>query len=157
MPTQRRAEPAELPALWELRTRAIRAGCAGHYPPHVIDTWCAAAAPATIATLIAAGGALVEEEKGLVIGYVILDLETGEVDAAFVDPAWQGRGVGQRLLAALETLALRHGLCRLFVSSSLNAAPAYERAGYVALRRERYPHRSGVELESVFMEKILPC
>jgi len=54
MPTQRRAEPAELPALWELRTRAIR-------------------------------------------------------------------------------------------------------AGYVALRRERYPHRSGVELESVFMEKILPC
>jgi len=157
MPIQRHAEPAELPTLWALRTRAIRSSCAGHYPLEIIEAWCAATPPEKMAALIAAGGTLVEEEDGLVIGYAILDLVTGEVDAAFVDPAWQGRGVGRRLLAALDAIALRHGLCRLFVSSSLNAVSAYERAGYVALRRERYPHRSGLQLESVFMEKILPC
>lgn len=157
MPTQRRAEPADLPALWALRTRAIRAGCAGHYPPGVIDIWCEAAPPETMAALIAAGGALVEEDAGQLLGYAILNLDTGELDAAFVDPAQQGRGVARRLLAALDAMALRHGLRRLFLSSSLNAVPAYERAGYVALRRESYPHRSGIVLESVYMEKILAC
>lgn len=156
-PSQRRAEAADLPALWELRTRAIRGGCAGHYPPDVIETWCASAPPEKIAALIAAGGVLVEEEDGRLLGYAILDLDTGELDAAFVEPAQQGRGIARRLLGALDAMAQRHGLRRLFLSSSLNAVPAYERAGYVALRRESYPHRSGIALESVFMEKTLPC
>ncbi|MEW6760815.1 MAG: GNAT family N-acetyltransferase [Pseudomonadota bacterium] len=156
-PTQRRAIPADLPELGALRTHAIRAGCASHYPPEVIDTWCAVAPPEQMAALITAGGALVEEEDGQLLGYAILNLDTGELDAAFVDPAQQGRGVARRLLAALDAMALRHGLRRLFLSSSLNAVPAYERAGYVALRRETYPHRSGIVLESVFMEKTLPC
>jgi len=30
-------------------------------------------------------------------------------------------------------------------------------AGYTAARRESYPHRSGVQLESVFMEKVFTC
>lgn len=157
MPTQRQAEPADLHALWELRTRAIRATCAAHYPDATIDAWCAAAPPDKLPALLEAGGALVEEEDGQLLGYAILDLRTGELDAAFVDPAHQGRGIARRLLAALDAMALERGLRRLFLSSSLNAAPFYERAGYVALRREVYPHRSGIGLESVYMEKWLPC
>ncbi|MGI4720177.1 MAG: GNAT family N-acetyltransferase [Janthinobacterium lividum] len=157
MPHQRRAGPADIPALWELRTRAIRHACASHYAGDVIETWCAAAPPDGMAALLAAGGGLVEEEQGRILGFAILDLATGELDAAFVDPAHQGRGVARRLLAALDALALAHGLRRLFLSSSLNAVPAYERAGYVTLRRERYQHRSGIYLESVLMEKTLPC
>jgi GNAT superfamily N-acetyltransferase len=155
MTKQRRAGLADLQALWELRTRAIRAACASHYPAAIIDAWCAAPPPEKLAALLAAGGALVEEEDGQLLGYAILDLETGELDAAFVEPAQQGRGIARRLLAALDAMALEHGLHRLFLSSSLNAVPAYERAGYVALRRELYPHRSGLQLESVYMEKLL--
>lgn len=157
MPQQRQAELADLHELWELRTRAIRAGCAAHYPADIIDAWCAAPPPARLPPLLEVGGALVEEENGQVLGYAILDLETGELDAAFVDPAHQGRGIASRLLAALDAMAISRGLHRLFLSSSLNAVPAYERAGYVALRREIYPHRSGIQLESVYMEKTLPC
>lgn len=156
MPKQRRAGPADLPALWELRTRAIRATCAAHYPSDIIEAWCAAPPPAKLRPLLEAGGALVEEEDGRVAGYAILNLETGELDAAFVDPAYQGRGIARRLLAALDAMAMEHGLRRLFLSSSLNAVPVYERAGYVVLRREIYPHRSGLQLESVYMEKELP-
>jgi len=157
IPIQRRAEPADLAGLWELRTRAIRAGCTSHYPGEVIDAWCAAAPPARLPALIAAGGALLIEENGRILGYAILDLASGEIDAAFVEPACQGRGIARRLLAALEAMAVAHGLRRLFLSSSLNAVPAYERAGFVAMRRESYPHRSSIELDSVFMEKTLPC
>lgn len=156
MPTQRRAGLADLHALWQLRTRAIRAGCAAHYPDAIIDAWCAAPPPDKLPALLEAGGGLVEEDDGSMLGYAILDLETGELDAAFVDPAHQGRGIAKRLLAALDAMAIERGLGRLFLSSSLNAVPVYERAGYVAVRREIYPHRSGIQLASVYMEKSLP-
>lgn len=156
IPNQRRATPADLHTLWDLRTRAIRATCASHYPAAIIDAWCAAPPPDKLPLLLEAGGGLVEEEDGQVLGYAILDLETGELDAAFVDPAHQGRGIAGRLLATLDAMASERGLRRLFLSSSLNAVPVYKRAGYVALRREIYPHRSGIQLESVYMEKRLP-
>jgi len=155
MPKQRKALPADLHPLWELRTRAIRATCAPHYPAAIIDAWCAAPPPDKLPALLEAGGALVEEEDGQALGFAILNLQTGELDAAFVDPAHQGRGIARRLLAALDEMARAHGFHRLFLSSSLNAVPVYERAGYVALRREIYPHRSGIGLESVYMEKTL--
>lgn len=138
-----------------LRTRAVRTTCASHYAPDIIDTWCAAPPPEKMALLLAAGGGLLEEEDGEVLGFAILNLDSGELDAAFVDPAQQGRGVARRLLAALDALAVERGFGRLFLSASLNAVPFYEAAGYVEMRREIYPHRSGLQLESVYMEKTL--
>ena len=155
MPIQRQALVADVPVLWDLRTRAIRASCASHYAPDIIATWCAAPPPDKMGPLLAAGGGLLEEENGQVLGFAILNLDSGELDAAFVDPAQQGRGVARRLLAALDALALDKGFARLFLSASLNAVPFYEAAGYVEVRREIYPHRSGLQLESVYMEKTL--
>jgi len=155
MITQRQALVADIPVLWELRTRAVRTSCASHYAPDIIDTWCAAPAPEKMAALLAAGGGLLEEEDGKVLGFAILNLDSGELDAAFVDPAQQGRGIARRLLAALDALAVERGFGRLFLSASLNAVPFYRAAGYVEVRREIYPHRSGLRLESVHMEKTL--
>ena len=84
---RRAATRADLAALWALRTRAVRTSCAAHYPAAVIETWCASPAPASMPRLLDAGGAIVAEEEGLVVGYAVLDLASGEVDAAFVDPA----------------------------------------------------------------------
>lgn len=152
---RRSATTADLAELWELRTRAVRAGCAAHYPAAVIDTWCESAAPASLPLLVRAGGAVVAEEEGTVVGYAVLNLHTGEVDAAFVEPAHQGRGIALQLLGALEALARERCLARMFLSASLNAVPFYERAGFTQVREEIYPHRSGIGIRSVFMEKML--
>lgn len=153
---RRTATPADLATLWELRTRAVRSACASHYPPDVIEAWCAAPPPVSLPLLVQAGGALVAEEDGQVVGYAILNQATGEVDAAFVEPAQQGRGIARDLLRALETMARMRGLARLFLSASLNAVPFYQRAGFQSVREEVYPHRSGIGIASVFMEKPLP-
>jgi putative acetyltransferase len=155
MPMQRAATQDDLAAMWALRTRALRAGCSAHYPAAVIDTWSASPAPASLAVHAHAGSAVVAEDEGNVVGFAVLDLGTGEVDAAFVDPAHQGRGIALDLLRALETLAQQRGLRRMFLSASLNAVPFYERAGFVRLRDEVYAHRSGIGIASVFMEKML--
>jgi len=159
MPSRRPATLADLPTLWELRTRAVRAGCADHYPAAVIDIWCAAPAPASLPLLVQAGGAVVAEEEGQIVGYAVLNLDTGELNAAFVEPRHQGRGIALQLLQQLESMARERGLARMFLSASLNAVPFYERAGFVSLREELYAHRCGVDLASVFMEKLLarPC
>jgi putative acetyltransferase len=155
MPTQRPATEADLPTLWALRTRAVRSGCASHYPPAVIATWCAAPPPAGMPLLLRAGGGIVAEEGGQAVGYAVLDADTGEVDAVFVDPAQHGRGIGQALLLTLEALARERGLDLLFLSASLNAVPFYERAGFHALRERMVAHRSGIAIRSVLMEKRL--
>lgn len=155
MPSPRSATQADLSTLWELRTRAVRAGCSAHYPAAVIDTWCAAPAPASLPLLVQAGGAVVAEEEGQVVGYAVLNLHTGELDAAFVEPSHQGRGIALQLLRQLEAMARARGLARLFLSASLNAVPFYQRAGFQSLRDEVYPHRSGIGIQSVFMEKQL--
>ncbi|MEW7848596.1 GNAT family N-acetyltransferase [Massilia aurea] len=152
----RAASAADIAAMWALRTRAVQARCAAHYPAAVIETWCASAPPASLPRLVEHGSAMVAIDDGRVAGFAVLDLDRGEVDAAFVDPAYQGRGIALDLLRRLEALARGRGLQRLFLSASLNAVAFYERAGFVRVRDEVYAHRSGIGIDSVFMEKMLP-
>jgi len=155
MPNQRPASPADLPALWALRTRAVHASCAAHYPPDVIATWCMAGPPASMPVLVRLGGGVVAEDAGRAVGYAVLDAETGEVDALFVEPAWQGRGIAAGLMAAVDAMAREAGLERLYLSASLNAVSFYQRAGFRAVRDRMVAHRSGITIRAVVMEKRL--
>ena len=145
----------DLAALWEIRTRAVAHGCASHYTDAVLAAWLDAPAPDSLRELVANGGGTVAEEAGRMLGYAVLDAAAGEVTAVFVEPAEQGRGIGLMLLDALQEAARAAGIDRLFLSASLNAVPFYERAGFIALREELYPHRSGIGIPSVYMEKGL--
>ena len=151
----RQARGDEIPALWKLRTNAVAHACAAHYAPEVLAAWLASPAPASLHQLVARGGGTVVTEDGQLLGYAVLDADSGEVEAVFVDPAWHGRGIGRILLDALEADARAAGIEHLFLSASLNAVPFYERAGFIAVREELYPHRSGIGIPSVFMEKVL--
>lgn len=153
--TLRAATLADIDAMWALRTRAIIHGCPGHYPAEVIAPWSAAPVPRSYPALVQSGGAVIAEEQGAMLGYAILDLATGEVDAVFVDPAAGGRGIGKTMLAALERMAIARGCTRLYLSASLNAVAFYRAAEFVALRNAVYAHSSGIALDCVEMEKFL--
>lgn len=156
MTSLRPALPSDSAALWALRTRAVRISCATHYAPDQIAAWAATPEPASYAAMLGQGG-IVAMADAAIAGYAMLDLARQEVDAVFVDPDCAGRGVGRQLMAALEALARQHGITRLQLSASLNAAAFYRSAGFVALREEVYAHRSGLQLASVVMEKPLAC
>lgn len=152
----KRAAAADIPALWALRTAAVRQSCASHYSAHQIALWSAAPPPPGYQALAAGGGAVLAEREGALLGYAMLNRGQAEVDAVFVDPACAGQGVGKMLLGALERMAAAHGLRRLGLFASLNAVAFYRAAGFVAVRDERYAHPSGIELDCVYMEKDLP-
>ena len=151
----RPASGGDLPLLWELRTRAVASACAAYYSEAVLGVWLASPVPVSLHQLLAQGGGIVAEDNGRILGYAVLNADTGEVDGLFVEPARHGCGIGAMLMTAIESAARAAGCERLFLSASLNAVPFYRRAGFVALREELYPHRSGIGIPSVFMEKRL--
>jgi len=152
---ERTGTVADLTRMWDIRTAAIRLSFASHYEARVMEVMCDTPPPPSMHLLISLGGARVIEEDQHMVGYAILDIHTGEVDAVFVEPEHQGRGIALRLLHSLEAIALEHQRNRLFLSSSLNAVRFYKRAGFAAIREEIYPHRSGLGIASVYMEKHL--
>jgi ribosomal protein S18 acetylase RimI-like enzyme len=77
------------------------------------------------------------------------------VENVAIDPAWQGRGLGRRLLQHAEAEARRHGLAeiRLLTNERYAANLAmYRRYGYVETHREPY---QGTDL--VHFQKALPA
>jgi len=148
----RPATPADIDALWALRTRCVREVCRSHYPPAVIAAWAASPAPAGYPRLLGGGaGVLAEAADGRLLGFAVADLEGNEIDGLFVDPEHHGAGLGGRLLRAVEA-KLPAGT-RIHVAAALNAVGFYQAHGYAVLRAGRYPHPGGFFLDCVFMAK----
>lgn len=152
----RKGNIPEIPLLWSLRTRAVRQLCASHYSPEQIEVWSESPPPESYLRLFATHCALVAEESGQPLGYGILDRQTGELIALFVEPAQAGRGIGKRLMEGLEAMAADEHFPRLYLYSSLNAADFYRAMGFVAVRDEAYEHPSGITLRSLYMERTMP-
>jgi GNAT superfamily N-acetyltransferase len=92
---------------------------------------------------------LVAEADRQLIGTAALD--GAELATFFVLPEHQGKGIGRRLLAAIEELARMQGITHITVDSSLTGTAFYARMGYL---------RTGVEREGtagmqIGMEKQL--
>lgn len=67
-----------------------------------------------------------------------LEAGTAEVKRMWVAPAWRGRGVGARMLSALENRAVELGHDRVVLDTNSSLTPAitmYEHAGYTPIER----------------------
>ncbi|NBD10385.1 MULTISPECIES: GNAT family N-acetyltransferase [Corallococcus] len=92
---------------------------------------------------------LVAHEGGAVLGCVLFhpeDAHGGRLFQMAVSPALQGKGVGARLVRALEEELRRRGFRHVHLHARTPVVPFYERLGY-ALYGEPYeevgiPHRN---------------
>jgi GNAT superfamily N-acetyltransferase len=135
--TIRRARQGDKGALWHIHTRAIREVCKSHYSERELKIWTDVLKPARYEKPIKNGPFYVAVEGGSIIGFGNLNQKSGEIEALYVDPVYVGRGVGKRILEALENAAVGSGLKFLYLSSSLNAVKFYEMAGYKRQKQKR--------------------
>lgn len=155
MLTIRRATQEDKEAVWRVHGRAIRETCAGHYSQEVIQTWAGRLRPEKYAEAIDLYDFFVAEEDGVVVGFGELGREDGAIQGLYVSPDVKGRGAGWKLLSTLEERARAYGLRSLSLTSSLNAVPFYERAGFKAVGELTETIGPGVERASVRMFKEL--
>lgn len=151
----RRATQEDKEAIWRVHGRAIRGTCASHYSPEVVEIWAGRLRPEKYAEAIDRYEFFVAEEDGVVVGFGELGQEAGAIQGLYVSPDVAGRGVGWKLLCVLEERARAYGLRSLQLTSSLNAVPFYERAGFEAVEELSETIGPGVERASVRMFKEL--
>jgi GNAT superfamily N-acetyltransferase len=72
------------------------------------------------------------QDKTKVVGFAIVDMEKCNVWALFVDPDYEGRGIGRRLLSLLTSYAFAQGCSRLWLGTQPDsrAKAFYMKAGW---------------------------
>jgi GNAT superfamily N-acetyltransferase len=79
--------------------------------------------------------------------------QSGSLDLCYVDPSWQGHGVGQAILSSLESKAKEWGVRELRLVSTRTARAFYERHGYEFIPEESGPG-FGVLLDYRYRKKL---
>nr|BFD39722.1 GNAT family N-acetyltransferase [Pseudomonas sp. FFPRI_1] len=150
----RKAHGDDAQRVFDIRNQAINHQCCGHYPAADLQVWTAGSLGEYFVEVLEKTGhvAVIDDQ---VTASGMLDLETGQVDAVFVDPAYMGQGIGQQMMNYLEALALQAGLTHLILDSTLNAADFYRRCGFVGERVAQYQSPRGLTLACVPMIKHL--
>lgn len=156
--TLRSATPADTEAILVVYVAAIIANGPAAYSDKQVSAW---AAKAEGTDRYEDGIAdpetelVVAEADSRVVGFGELDIESGEVKAVFVDPEWDGRGVGSSILRHFEHRLADEGLDVVRLRAVLNAVGVYRHHGYERDERVTNTTTNGVEVESVWMEKPL--
>jgi putative acetyltransferase len=156
----RAAVPADAASIVNVHFRAVHETARPFYSEQIVQRW---SPPPNEARVARAMKGIVDEQEMLVaeideiicgFGSIVPNAE--ELRAVYVDPAFGRRGVGSAILQCLEELAVRRGVRRLSLDSSLNAEVFYAKHGYAVLERGTHRLSSGIEMACVKMTKQIP-
>ena len=79
------------------------------------------------------------------------------IEAIYVDPDWERRGIGTALAGMLENDVRARGLPWVVSDASLNAVPFYHALGFRQVALDRHELAPGVHIACAVMEKTLPA
>lgn len=111
---------------------ALRETNAKDYSEAVIARVEQSFSPMAVSDLLARRLAFVAVTDDAIVGTASLDGRM--VRTVFIEPAWQGRGIGRALMAEIERLAIEKGVAILAVPSSVSAEPFYAKLGFSPVR-----------------------
>jgi GNAT superfamily N-acetyltransferase len=151
----RRATLADAEGIFRVHRSAIRDAASTHYTSEQVEAWAGRLSPASYGEPIANKILFVAVDTGQICGFSQLDPKSSVVEAVYVLPTHSRRGLGSRLLSALESIAQASGLTQLTLDASLNSVPFYEQAGYKRVRSVDHELKPGVSIPCVLMRKEL--
>jgi N-acetylglutamate synthase-like GNAT family acetyltransferase len=150
----RKAKRNDAQDVLHIRNAAIRSRCADFYSVEQLSKWTKGDLTEQFAEAVE-NYCYVAISGELVVATGMINLESGKIDALFVEPTHMSTGLGKEMLFHLEKLAHEVGLTQLSLNSTLNAAPFYRAHGFVGDSIATYESPRGVSLACVPMVKAL--
>ena len=130
----RHAINADAPAISQIIINTLRQSNAQDYSSEIIDQVEQSFSPQAILYLLSRRQVLVATTDSHIVATASLDQDV--VRSVFVDPTYQGQGIGRQLMARIEFLAVTKGVTLLRVPSSITAEGFYASLGFEKVRDE---------------------
>ena len=128
------ARDADASAISETIIKTLRESNARDYPPDIIDRVIESFSSSKILRFLTERQVLVATLDSQIVATASLDQDV--VRSVFVDPDFQGMGVGRQLMKSIQSLAMDAGSNLLRVPSSVTAEGFYASLGFKKIRDE---------------------
>jgi GNAT superfamily N-acetyltransferase len=123
-----------------------------YYPPNVVEFFCRKNTPKYVLDKSKEIELFVAVEKGKIIG--VNGLKKNAVRSFYVLPSFIRKGVGRKLMENVEKIAIKRGIKKLIVHSSLYAEGFYRKCGFRKLRMLHNKH-GNIKFDEIMMQKKL--
>lgn len=130
----RNAMSADASAISRIIIGTLRESNAQDYSSEIIDLVGLSFSPQAILDLLTRRQVLVATTDRHIVATASLDRDV--VRSVFVDPIYQGRGIGRELMTRIQSIAIKDGITLLRVPSSITAEGFYASLGFKKIRGE---------------------
>jgi len=128
----RNAMYADAPAISRIIIGTLRESNAQDYSSEIIDQVELSFSPQAILRLLTQRQVIVAILESRVVATA--SLEHDVVRSVFVEPAYQGKGIGRQLMTKIQSIAIAGGFNLLRVPSSITAEGFYASLGFKKIR-----------------------
>lgn len=149
-------EEGDAEALAELGRAAIGAIGPDAYSEEQVEAWLSNFAGPEIYQAQADAGTqifIATDDDEVPVAYAMLE-QTGHLDHLYCHPDHTNEGIASSLLETAALYAKYHGITHLFTEASEIAKPAFESAGYTAMKKRTF-EIEGVEITNWAMVKTI--
>ncbi|MCH2534877.1 MAG: GNAT family N-acetyltransferase [Bdellovibrionales bacterium] len=154
----RLARPEDAKQILEAHYDAVHVLGAKEYPQEILDRWDIGVTPERVRVMernIKSDDEIYNhaEVDGKVVGFSVVVPKNNELRAVYVHSEFGGKGLGRKLLEAVEHEAKRLDVPYLYLHSSLNAKDFYLNNGYSIMHPGTH-HWGNVKMPCEVMRKI---
>ncbi|MBM1191584.1 GNAT family N-acetyltransferase [Pseudomonas weihenstephanensis] len=128
----RNAMNADAPAISRIIIGTLRVSNAQDYSSEIINQVIQSFSPQAILRLLTQRQVIVATLESHIVATASLDQDV--VRSVFVEPAYQGMGIGRQLMTKIQSIAITEGLNLLRVPSSITAEGFYASLGFKKIR-----------------------
>lgn len=128
----RNAMNADAPAISRIIIGTLRVSNAQDYSSEIINQVVQSFSPQAILRLLTQRQVIVATLESHIVATASLDQDV--VRSVFVEPAYQGMGIGRQLMTKIQSIAITEGLNLLRVPSSITAEGFYASLGFKKIR-----------------------
>lgn len=149
-------EESDAEALAELGRAAIGAIGPDAYSEEQVEAWLSNFAGPEVYQAQADAGTqifIATDDDEVPVAYAMLE-QTGHLDHLYCHPDHTNEGIASSLLETAALYAKYHGITHLFTEASEIAKPAFESAGYTAMKKRTF-EIEGVEITNWAMVKTI--